>query len=240
MSQKARKELNIEQGPTAKTLTRNLSSGLQQLWQDMRFTFTNIFQTPEATLAHMNYEEYWRARGHHTYQPRYRIMAELTAFSYRAGTSLLHRVDARFKLLFMVLISMGSLHGTFLSLFVTTLLVLWALVGASVRMGAAVRHATQLLTGEAASRRLLPRLRDEGRFVDHLGVAHLAFAMWEPAEPDQTWTMVAPPPANPVEVFTKWAPAALARVHALIFSLSSSRQVSMITFTRAARLSSVA
>ncbi len=69
-------------------------------------------------------------------------MAELTAFSYRSGVSQLHRLDARFKLLFMVLISMGSLHGTPVSLFVTTLLVLVVLAGASVPMIAAARELT--------------------------------------------------------------------------------------------------
>ena len=47
--------------------------------------------------------------------------------------------------------------------------------------------------GPAASRRLFPRWRDEGRFVDHLGVAHVAFPVWQPAPPDQNWTMVVPP-----------------------------------------------
>jgi len=77
VSEKARKELNIEQGQTAKALTKNFSSGLRQLWQDMRFTFTNISHTPRATLARMDYEDYWRVRGHHSFQPRYRIIAEL-------------------------------------------------------------------------------------------------------------------------------------------------------------------
>lgn len=77
MSQKAPKGPSVEQGQTAKTLTRDISCGARQLWQDIRFAFANISQMPRATLTHMNYEEYWRTRGHHTYQPRYRIIAEL-------------------------------------------------------------------------------------------------------------------------------------------------------------------
>lgn len=38
-------------------------------------------------------------------------MAELTAFSFQPGTSLLHRLDVRFKLLFLILISLVSLGG---------------------------------------------------------------------------------------------------------------------------------
>jgi energy-coupling factor transporter transmembrane protein EcfT len=43
-------------------------------------------------------------------------MAELTAFSFRSGTSLLHRLDVRFKLLFLIIISLFSLGGGFLRL----------------------------------------------------------------------------------------------------------------------------
>lgn len=38
-------------------------------------------------------------------------MAELTSFGYQAGRSLLHGLDARFKLLFLVLISLTSLKA---------------------------------------------------------------------------------------------------------------------------------
>ena len=36
-------------------------------------------------------------------------MAELTAFSFQPGTSLLHRLDVRFKILFLILTSLISL-----------------------------------------------------------------------------------------------------------------------------------
>jgi hypothetical protein len=43
-------------------------------------------------------------------------------------------------------------------------------------------HDYAAMVGDAAqTRRGLERLRREGRIVDHLGVAHLAFPMWTPA-----------------------------------------------------------
>ena len=50
-------------------------------------------------------------------------MAELTAFSFQPGTSLLHKMDVRFKLLFLILISLVSLGGGFTGLGVLTGLV---------------------------------------------------------------------------------------------------------------------
>ena len=38
-------------------------------------------------------------------------MTELTAFRYRYGTSILHRIDVRFKLVFVVMLSFASLHA---------------------------------------------------------------------------------------------------------------------------------
>jgi energy-coupling factor transporter transmembrane protein EcfT len=43
-------------------------------------------------------------------------MAELTPFSFRPGESLPHRLDVRFKLLFLISISLISLNGDFLRL----------------------------------------------------------------------------------------------------------------------------
>ena len=40
-------------------------------------------------------------------------MAALTTFSYHPGTSLLHKLDVRFKLLFLILLSLVSLGGGF-------------------------------------------------------------------------------------------------------------------------------
>jgi len=48
-------------------------------------------------------------------------MTELTAFGYRPGTTLLHRMDVRFKILFLILISLSSLKTTPPALLVLTL-----------------------------------------------------------------------------------------------------------------------
>jgi energy-coupling factor transporter transmembrane protein EcfT len=50
-------------------------------------------------------------------------MAELTALSFQPGTSLLHKLDVRFKLLFLILISLVSLGGGFTGLGILTGLV---------------------------------------------------------------------------------------------------------------------
>ena len=47
-------------------------------------------------------------------------MAELTALSFQPGTSLLHKLDVRFKLLFVILISLVSLSGGFSGLGILT------------------------------------------------------------------------------------------------------------------------
>ena len=39
-------------------------------------------------------------------------MAELTLFGYRSGVVILYRVDVRFKLLFVVLISLACLNAS--------------------------------------------------------------------------------------------------------------------------------
>ena len=49
-------------------------------------------------------------------------MAELTVFSFQPGTSLLHKLDARFKILFLILISLTSLSGGFAGLGIITCL----------------------------------------------------------------------------------------------------------------------
>ena len=50
-------------------------------------------------------------------------MAELTSLSFQPGISLLHRLDVRFKLLFVILISLVSLGGGFTGLGILTGLV---------------------------------------------------------------------------------------------------------------------
>ncbi len=50
-------------------------------------------------------------------------MAELTSFSFHPGTSMLHKLDVRFKLLFMILVSLVSLGGGFTGLVILSGLV---------------------------------------------------------------------------------------------------------------------
>ena len=57
-------------------------------------------------------------------------MAELSAFNFRPGSSVLHGLDVRFKLLFLVLISVTSLKAYPVSLSVLTLVLVAALLHA--------------------------------------------------------------------------------------------------------------
>lgn len=67
-------------------------------------------------------------------------MARVTVFSYRPGTSLLHRLDPRFKLLFMVMLSLGTLNTGFSGLALATGLVLSALLAAQVNIASVFRE----------------------------------------------------------------------------------------------------
>ncbi|MGD2272314.1 MAG: energy-coupling factor transporter transmembrane component T [Desulfobacterales bacterium] len=49
-------------------------------------------------------------------------MAELTNFSYRAGNSLMHSLDVRFKLAALVIFSLATLHAEWLTLSVASLM----------------------------------------------------------------------------------------------------------------------
>ncbi len=62
-------------------------------------------------------------------------MTELTAFGYRSGTSVLHRLDVRFKLVFMVMISLVSLKAQALELavLICTLFVLMINAGVTAK-----------------------------------------------------------------------------------------------------------
>ena len=63
-------------------------------------------------------------------------MARVTVFSYKPGSSLLHRLDARFKLLFMIMLSLASISTGFLGLWLATSLVVAALLAGQVNIGA--------------------------------------------------------------------------------------------------------
>jgi energy-coupling factor transporter transmembrane protein EcfT len=55
-------------------------------------------------------------------------MAELTAFSFRPGASLLHGLDVRFKLVFLALISLASLKAAPLALCVLTIVLIGVII----------------------------------------------------------------------------------------------------------------
>ena len=58
-------------------LVKKLLNGVYRLRQDVYDTIRYISQTQKMTLSYMDYDHYWRVRGFHTFQPRYRIMAEV-------------------------------------------------------------------------------------------------------------------------------------------------------------------
>jgi len=66
-------------------------------------------------------------------------MAELTVFGFRQGTSLLHRLDVRFKLIFLVLISLSSLNAQVAGLSLLTLILVVALINIRVSLGSILR-----------------------------------------------------------------------------------------------------
>lgn len=61
-------------------------------------------------------------------------MAELTSFSYQAGDSLLHRIDVRFKILFVILISLICLNLYFPGLAILTSLLLGLILHARLSL----------------------------------------------------------------------------------------------------------
>ena len=67
-------------------------------------------------------------------------MARVTVFSYKKGDSVLHRLDPRFKLLYMVMFSTGTMASGFLGLVIATLLILIALFTARVNILAVPRE----------------------------------------------------------------------------------------------------
>jgi len=58
-------------------LVKELLKGVYCLGRDVHDTLRYIRQTRNMTLSYMDYDHYWRVRGFHTFQPRYRIMAEV-------------------------------------------------------------------------------------------------------------------------------------------------------------------
>ena len=67
-------------------------------------------------------------------------MAELTAFGYISGDSVLHRLDPRFKLLFVILLSLVCLNLYFISLGIFTSLLLGLIFFSRLPLNSGVRE----------------------------------------------------------------------------------------------------
>jgi energy-coupling factor transporter transmembrane protein EcfT len=72
-------------------------------------------------------------------------MAELTSFSYTAGDSTLHRLDARFKIAFMVIISLVCLNAYFRGLGILTLILLGVILRARLPLASGLREMRYFL-----------------------------------------------------------------------------------------------
>jgi energy-coupling factor transporter transmembrane protein EcfT len=72
-------------------------------------------------------------------------MAELSSFSYQAGKSLLYSLDARFKLLFLVLISLTSLKAGLWALLFLCGGLIWILSNARLSLFAVLRELRYFL-----------------------------------------------------------------------------------------------
>jgi len=66
-------------------------------------------------------------------------MAELTSFSYRPGISLIHKIDARFKLLFIVIIGLSSLKSSLPGVLLLSVFVVYGLVRIGISLWQVVR-----------------------------------------------------------------------------------------------------
>jgi len=66
-------------------------------------------------------------------------MAELTSFSYRQGISLIHKIDARFKLLFIVIIGFSSLQASLSGVLLLSLPVVYGLVRVGISLWQVLR-----------------------------------------------------------------------------------------------------
>lgn len=66
-------------------------------------------------------------------------MAELTSFSYRPGLSLIHKIDARFKLLFIVIIGISSLNASLSGVLLLSLFIVYGLSRIGISLWQVVR-----------------------------------------------------------------------------------------------------
>ncbi|MBU0545358.1 MAG: energy-coupling factor transporter transmembrane protein EcfT [Proteobacteria bacterium] len=66
-------------------------------------------------------------------------MAELTSFSYRPGHSFIHKIDTRFKLLFIVIIGFSSLKASMSGILLLSLIAVCGLVMVGISLQQVVR-----------------------------------------------------------------------------------------------------
>jgi energy-coupling factor transporter transmembrane protein EcfT len=66
-------------------------------------------------------------------------MAELTVFGFKPGKSVIHRLDVRFKLIFLIVISLASLKASGMSLFLLTLVLVAVLSHAGLSLKPVMR-----------------------------------------------------------------------------------------------------
>ncbi len=67
-------------------------------------------------------------------------MAELTSFGYFSGDSLLHNLDPRFKLLFVILLSLVCLNLYFMALGISTFLLVGLIVYSRLPLNSGVKQ----------------------------------------------------------------------------------------------------
>ena len=67
-------------------------------------------------------------------------MAELTSFGFSPGDSLLHHLDARFKLIFIILLSLVCLNLYFVSLGILTVLLLGCIINARLALNSGFKE----------------------------------------------------------------------------------------------------
>jgi len=72
-------------------------------------------------------------------------MAELTSFGYFSGNSLLHHLDPRFKLVYIILLSLVCLNLNFISQGITTVLLLGLIVYARLPLNSGVKELRYFL-----------------------------------------------------------------------------------------------
>ena len=72
-------------------------------------------------------------------------MAELTSFSYTAGDSVLHRIDARFKIAFIIFLSLVALNAYFRELGFLTLILLGIILRARLPFVSGLREMRYFL-----------------------------------------------------------------------------------------------